>query len=131
MALGAAPSMACDSIRLPPQSSTAIATVVRFFSAQAEQPSISPRAPAELMILMLRSGADAGAAKLADAVTAAVAAITAIKVERRIIPPKPDMSPSLMRATQMRQSFRKQQHMLGVQRNLHAIAGPHYGQRGR
>src|SRR5579871_5574411 len=62
IAFGAAPSIACDSIRLPPQSRTAMATVVLFFCAQAVQPSTRPRAPAELMILMVRVGADAGAA---------------------------------------------------------------------
>src|SRR5947207_5287403 len=63
--------MACDSIRFPPQSRTAIASVTRFFSAQAVQPSTRPRAPAELMILMVRVGDVAGAAQLsAETVTA-------------------------------------------------------------
>src|SRR5215469_4950346 len=68
MAFGAAPSMAWDSIRLPPQSRTAMATVVLFFCAQAVQPSTRPRAPAELIILMVRVGEAAGAA-IASAAT--------------------------------------------------------------
>src|SRR5438094_5328922 len=52
MAFAAAPSMAWDSIRLPPQSKTAIATVCLFFAAQAEQASTRARAPALEMILM-------------------------------------------------------------------------------
>src|SRR5437870_7058793 len=52
MAFAAAPSMAWDSIRLPPQSKTAIATVCLFFEAQAEQASTRARAPALEMILM-------------------------------------------------------------------------------
>src|SRR5438067_170324 len=71
MAFGAAPSMACDSIRFPPQSRTAIATVTRFFSAQAVQPSTRPRAPAELRILMVRVGEAAGAAQLSAATVTA------------------------------------------------------------
>src|SRR3989454_747943 len=51
MAFIAAPSMACDSIRLPPQSRIAIATVSLFFSAQAEQASTRARAPALEMTL--------------------------------------------------------------------------------
>ena len=46
MALAAAPSMACESMRLPPQSRIAIATTSLFRSAQAAQASASARAPA-------------------------------------------------------------------------------------
>src|SRR6058998_4161095 len=52
MAFAAAPSMACDSIRLPPQSRIAIATVCLFFSAQAAHASTRARAPALERILM-------------------------------------------------------------------------------
>src|SRR2546425_13066924 len=52
IAFAAAPSMACDSIRLPPQSRTAIATVCLFFSAQAAHASTRARAPALEIILM-------------------------------------------------------------------------------
>src|SRR5689334_24105974 len=41
-----APSMACDSMRLPPQSRIAIATICLFCSAQALQASTKARAPA-------------------------------------------------------------------------------------
>src|SRR5690349_8079980 len=73
IAFGAAPSMAWDSTRLPPQSSTAIATVTLFFSAQAVQPSTRPRAPAELMTFKVRKGAGAAAklSALADATRSA------------------------------------------------------------
>src|SRR5262245_40169981 len=54
MALGAAPSIAWNSTRLPPQSSTAIATMSLFFSAHAVQASASARAPAlEMMVTSL------------------------------------------------------------------------------
>src|SRR5438552_5866142 len=46
MAFIAAPSMAWDSIRFPPQSKIAIATVCLFWVAQAEQASTRARAPA-------------------------------------------------------------------------------------
>src|ERR1700704_1539144 len=59
--------MAWDSIRFPPQSRTAIATVTRFFSAQAVQPSTRPRAPAELRTFMVLVGDAAGAAQLSAA----------------------------------------------------------------
>src|SRR5947199_9628256 len=52
MALAAAPSMACDWIRLPPHSKTAIDTVCLFFAAHAEQASTKARAPALAMMLM-------------------------------------------------------------------------------
>src|SRR5258706_7587093 len=61
IAFGAEPSMAWDSIRLPPQSSTAIATVVLWLCAHWVQPSTRPRAPAELMTLTVRKGAGAAA----------------------------------------------------------------------
>src|SRR5207244_2609877 len=54
MAFAAAPSIACDSIRLPPQSRTAIATVCLFFSAHAEHASARARAPALEITLMSR-----------------------------------------------------------------------------
>src|SRR5690348_18491234 len=82
IAFGAAPSMACDSIRLPPQSSTAMATVVLFFSAQAVQPSTRPRAPAELMILIVRVGELAGAAIAAAATEIASKAANEAKEAR-------------------------------------------------
>src|SRR6266446_6879956 len=47
-----APSMAWDSIRLPPQSRIAIATICLFCTAQAVQASARARAPALEMILM-------------------------------------------------------------------------------
>jgi hypothetical protein len=45
MALAAAPSIAWDSMRLPPQSRTAIATTTLFFSAHAcrRPPARAPR----------------------------------------------------------------------------------------
>src|SRR5215468_2683829 len=46
MAFIGAPSMAWDSIRFPPQSRIAIATVCLFFSAQAAHASTRARAPA-------------------------------------------------------------------------------------
>src|SRR5262245_32059949 len=52
IALAAAPSMACDSTRLPPQSRMAIATVTLFFCAHAVQASARARAPELEMILM-------------------------------------------------------------------------------
>src|SRR5207247_724472 len=52
MAFAAAPSIACDSIRLPPQSRPAIATACLVFSAQAAHASTSAGAPALEMILM-------------------------------------------------------------------------------
>src|SRR6187455_456681 len=48
----AAPSIAWDSIRLPPQSRIAIATVWLFFCAHAEHESTRARAPALEMTLM-------------------------------------------------------------------------------
>src|SRR5215471_15378739 len=54
IAFAAEPSMACDSMRLPPQSSTAIATVVLFMVAHSVQASTIARAPSLLMILMVR-----------------------------------------------------------------------------
>src|SRR5258706_12085176 len=63
--------MAWDSIRFPPQSRTAIATVTRFFSAHAVQPSTRPRAPAELRILIVRVGDVAGAAQLSAVIVTA------------------------------------------------------------
>src|SRR3989442_7367948 len=54
MAFIGAPSMAWDSMRLPPQSKIAIATICLFFSAHAEHASASARAPALEMILMFR-----------------------------------------------------------------------------
>src|SRR5205085_4060891 len=52
MAFMGAPSIACDSMRLPPQSKTAIATTCLFFSAQAEHASTRARAPALEITLM-------------------------------------------------------------------------------
>src|SRR5438128_7626687 len=52
MAFIGAPSMAWDSMRLPPQSRIAIATICLFCSAQAVQASAMARAPALEMILM-------------------------------------------------------------------------------
>src|SRR5467141_292716 len=52
IALAAAPSMAWDSMRLPPQSRIAIATIFLFCSAQAAQASAKARAPALDMTLM-------------------------------------------------------------------------------
>src|SRR5215831_4954447 len=52
MAFAGAPSMACDSIRLPPQSRIAIATTCLFFSAHAAHWSTRARAPALEMTLM-------------------------------------------------------------------------------
>src|ERR1043165_604925 len=52
MAFGAAPSIAWNSMRLPPQSRIAIATVSLFFSAQAVHASASARAPALEMIVI-------------------------------------------------------------------------------
>src|SRR6476646_5453725 len=54
MALVGAPSMACDSMTLPPQSRIAIATVTLFVSAHALQASASARAPALEMTVMVR-----------------------------------------------------------------------------
>src|SRR5436190_2664579 len=54
MAFIGAPSMAWDSIRLPPQSRIAIATVCLFFSAQAAHASTRARAPALETTLMSR-----------------------------------------------------------------------------
>src|SRR4051812_47611005 len=86
MPLGATPSMEWDSIRLPPQSNTAMATAVLFFSAQAVQPSTKPRAPAELRIFMVRVGEAAGAA-MASAATdiASKAASEAKDVRMRMV----------------------------------------------
>src|ERR1700704_5684606 len=50
----AAPSMACDSIRFPPQSRIAIASVCLFCSDQAEQASAKARAPALELTLISR-----------------------------------------------------------------------------
>src|SRR5262249_26516506 len=47
-----APSMAWDSIRFPPQSKTAIATICLFFSAHSAHASTRARAPALEMTLM-------------------------------------------------------------------------------
>src|SRR5258706_11456952 len=52
MALLGAPSMAWDSMRLPPQSRIAIATISLFCSAQAVQASAKARAPALEITLM-------------------------------------------------------------------------------
>src|SRR5438309_3682919 len=52
MAFIGAPSMAWDSMRLPPQSKIAIATMSLFFSAQPAHASTRARAPALEMILM-------------------------------------------------------------------------------
>jgi hypothetical protein len=52
MAFAGAPSIAWDSMRLPPQSRIAIATICLFFSAHAAQASTSARAPALEMTLM-------------------------------------------------------------------------------
>src|SRR6266446_10059745 len=52
MAFIGAPSIAWDSIRLPPQSRIAIATVFLFCSAQAVQASAKARAPALDKILI-------------------------------------------------------------------------------
>src|SRR5437667_11821699 len=59
------PSMAWDSIRFPPQSKIAIATVCLFWAAQAEQASTRARAPALEMSLtsLVNCIADASAAK--------------------------------------------------------------------
>jgi hypothetical protein len=54
IALPAAPSMAWDSMTLPPQSRMAIATIVLLRSAHAMHASVSARAPALEMILMSR-----------------------------------------------------------------------------
>src|SRR5262245_22933851 len=54
MAFIGAPSMAWDSMRLPPQSKIAIATTSLFFSAQAEHASTRARAPALEMTLTSR-----------------------------------------------------------------------------
>ncbi len=52
IAFAAAPSMACDSRTLPPQSMMAIARISLFFSAHAVQASASARAPAlETMVI--------------------------------------------------------------------------------
>src|SRR5439155_24751441 len=51
-----APSMAWDSMRLPPQSRIAIATTCLFCSAQAVQASAKARAPALEMTLISRVG---------------------------------------------------------------------------
>src|SRR4249920_303077 len=61
MALAGAPSIACDSMRLPPQSRIAIATICLFFSAQAVQASANARAPAlETTVTFLVSLMSAG-----------------------------------------------------------------------
>src|SRR5580700_8049753 len=52
MAFIGAPSMACDSMRLPPQSRIAIATICLFCSAQTLQASTKARAPALDMTLI-------------------------------------------------------------------------------
>src|SRR5579871_916459 len=69
-----APSMACDSMRLPPQSKTAIATVCLFCSAHALQASTKARAPAlEINLISRVSGfccAYAGA--IANAIAAII-----------------------------------------------------------
>src|SRR4029450_9202926 len=54
MALVGAPSMAWDSITLPPQTRIAIATMTLFLSAHAVQASASARAPALEMTVMVR-----------------------------------------------------------------------------
>src|SRR5688572_904312 len=54
IAFAAAPSMACDSSTLPPQSMTAIARTSLFFSAQVVQASASARAPALDTIVICR-----------------------------------------------------------------------------
>src|SRR3954465_3854799 len=54
MAFAAAPSMAWESMTLPPQSITAIATTCLFFSAHAEHASTRARAPALETTLMFR-----------------------------------------------------------------------------
>src|SRR4029077_14965327 len=56
MALVGAPSIAWDSMRLPPQSRIAIATIWLFCSAQAVQASAMARAPALEMTLISRVG---------------------------------------------------------------------------
>src|SRR5688572_12338261 len=83
MAFAAAPSIACDSIWLPPQSRTAMATTSLFFSAHAVHASASARAPALEMILMSRvrgrSRAAWADAAVAGAATASRAQITATR----------------------------------------------------
>src|SRR5215831_16981478 len=51
IAFAGAPSIAWDSMRLPPQSRIAIATICLFFSAHAAQASTRARAPALEMTL--------------------------------------------------------------------------------
>src|ERR1051326_4145337 len=78
-----APSMACDSIRLPPQSRIAMATVCLFFSAQAAHASARARAPALEMILMSRVFCIADA--LVVSVTMSNTAIERTKKRMRIL----------------------------------------------
>src|SRR5687768_931931 len=54
IAFAAAPSMACDSITLPPQSMIAMARISLFFSPHAVHASASARAPALEMIVIWR-----------------------------------------------------------------------------
>src|SRR5438093_11146603 len=65
MAFIGAPSIACDSMRLPPQSKIAIATTSLFFSPQAAQASTRARAPELEMTLtsLVNCNADASVAK--------------------------------------------------------------------
>ena len=69
MALAGAPSMAWDSMRLPPQSKIAIATMTLFCSAQAVQASAMARAPALEMTLMSLVACIAEASAATDTVT--------------------------------------------------------------
>src|SRR5262249_28092431 len=69
MAFIGAPSMACDSMRLPPQSRIAIATMSLFFSAHAEHASTRARAPALEMTLMSLVSCIARASVAEDTVT--------------------------------------------------------------
>jgi len=76
MAFPAAPSMAWDSIRLPPQSSTAIAIVTLRWVAHSVQASTMARAPSLEMTLMVR------VACIADASAANDSASTAERASR-------------------------------------------------
>src|SRR4249919_3958491 len=83
MAFIGAPSMACDSMRLPPQSRIAIATICLFRSAHAVQASASARAPAlETTLTSLVSLTSAGAA-VCFAETAAESATNAKRQTRQ------------------------------------------------
>src|SRR5439155_13421441 len=64
-----APSMAWDSMRLPPQSRIAIATICLFFSAHAAHASTRARAPVLEMILMSLVSCIAEASWAKEAVT--------------------------------------------------------------